>query len=262
VCCLTIRYYLSSEISAIINLFLYPLTSIPYCLQIQKQLNMKTVNFLLPMKGHSERVPNKNLKIFIKTPLYHYVLKEILKSSFLNKVYVNTDSENIINDINFHFPEVQIINRPQELIGDFISMNKIIEYDLSLIEGNVFFQTHSTNPLLTVNTIDSALDYFLNTQHHFDSIFSVTKWQTRFYFEDGKPVNHNPHELLRTQDLPPLYEENSNFYIFTKESFFSSNKKRIGLTPKMFETSPIESIDIDTQFNFNLAQEVYKTKNV
>jgi len=213
------------------------------------------------MKGHSERVPNKNLKTFVDKPLYHFVLEQILKSKYLNKVYINTDSENIIKDVNKHFPEVIIINRPTELIGDFVSMNKIIEYDLSQIEGDFFLQTHSTNPLLTVETIDKGIEAFFDNQDKFDSVFSVTKWQTRFYWEDGKPINHNPKELLRTQDLPGLYEENSNFYIFTKDSFIASDNKRIGVKPYMFEMPPMEAVDIDTEFNFKLAENIYRTLN-
>lgn len=222
---------------------------------------METVNFLLPMKGHSERVPNKNLKIFVEKPLYHYVLNEILKSRYLNKVYIDTDSDSIIGDVSKNFPDVQIIHRKMELIGDFVSMNKIIEYDLSLIDGEIFLQTHSTNPLLSVETIDKALNFFLNENHQFDSVFSVTKLQTRFYWADCKPVNHNPNELLRTQDLPPLYEENSNFYIFTKQSFNAANNKRIGLKPNMFEMPSTETVDIDTPFDFNLAEQIFKITN-
>ncbi len=212
------------------------------------------------MKGHSERVPNKNLKLFNKRPLYHSVMRELLKSKFINKVYVNTDSEKIAEDIYENFSDVEIIYRPKNLQGDFVSMNKIIEYDLSQIEGDIFLQTHSTNPLLKVNTIDSAIDFFINKKHNYDSVFSVTKWQTRFYWEDGKPVNHNPEELLRTQDLPPIFEENSNFYIFTKKSF-ANTQKRIGKNPFMFSMSPIEAVDIDTEFNFKMAEHIYKTLN-
>lgn len=220
---------------------------------------MKSVNFLLPMKGHSERVPNKNLKLFNGKPLYHSVMNEIIKSKFLRNIYINTDSEKIAHDVNINFPNAQIIWRPSELIGDFVSMNKIIEYDLSQIGNHIFLQTHSTNPLLKVETMDKAIDFFLNTEYQYDSAFSVTKWQTRFYWEDGKPINHNPKELLRTQDLPPMYEENSNFYIFTKESFNAAGGKRIGLNPYMYAMPPIEAVDIDTEFNFKMAEHIYKT---
>ncbi len=220
---------------------------------------MSKVNFLLPMKGHSERVPNKNLKTFVNKPLYHFILEEILKSKYFENVYINTDSENIITDVNKFFPGVNIIDRPENIVGDSVSMNKIIEYDLSLINGEIFLQTHSTNPLLTVDTIDKGIEAFFNYRKKYDSIFSVTKWQSRFYWEDGKPINHNPEELLCTQDLPPMFEENSNFYIFTKESFKAAGNKRIGLNPLMFEIDPMQAVDIDTEFNFLLAEQIYKT---
>ncbi len=221
---------------------------------------MEKINFLLPMKGHSERVPNKNLKLFNDKPLYHSVMIELLRSKYLNKILVNTDSDQIANDIKTNFPGVEIIWRPKNLQGDFTSMNKIIEYDLTQVTGDLFLQTHSTNPLLKTTTIDDAIDFFLNSAQNYDSIFSVTKWQTRFYWEDGTPVNHNPKELLRTQDLPPIFEENSNFYIFTRNSF-GATQKRLGKKPFMFEMSPIEAIDIDTEFNFKMAEYIYKTLN-
>ena len=95
----------------------------------------------------------------------------------------------------------------------------------------------------------------------FDSLFGATKVQTRFYDKDANPINHNPEELLRTQDLEPLYEENSNFYIFSKESFKNSNKKRIGIKPQIFEVNKLEAIDIDEPEDFILAELLYKNRD-
>ena len=66
---------------------------------------------------------------------------------------------------------------------------------------------------------------------------------------------------MRTQDLPPLYEENSNFYIFTKTSFKNNANKRIGKNPKLFELDKFESVDIDEPQDFLLAELLYKTLN-
>lgn len=213
------------------------------------------------MKGHSERVPNKNIKAFASLPLYHHIVKAVSNCKYLKNIYIDTDSETIKNDILRSFPHVKIIDRPEFLHGDFVSMNKILEYDLSQIEGDIFLQTHSTNPLLSTLTIDRAIECYLQNKQDYDSLFSVTRWQTRFYWQNGEPVNHNPEELLRTQDLPPIYEENSNFYIFTKESFKNSGSKRIGLKPYLFEMDPLEAVDIDTEFNFKIAETIFKLKN-
>jgi len=213
------------------------------------------IKALLPMKGNSERVKNKNMRDFDGAPLYHAVMKSLLASQYIEEVIINTDSEIISKNAKDTFGDsVTIIERPIEIQGDFVSMNNIISYDLSKLEGEYFLQTHSTNPLLRTETIDSAIEKYFAGIEEFDSLFSVTKVQTRFYDKNAKPINHNPEELLRTQDLEPLYEENSNFYIFSKESFKNSDNKRIGINPQIFEVNKLEAVDIDEPEDFKLAE--------
>lgn len=219
------------------------------------------ITLLVPMKGNSERVPNKNLRLFDGKPLYHAIISELLKSKYINQIVINTDSEKIKEDANTNFPSVIIVDRPKEIQGDFVPMNDIIEYDMKQIDSDIYIQTHSTNPLLKYETLDSAIKAFIDSNGKFDSVFSVTRLQTRLYWEDGKPVNHNPTELLRTQDLPPVFEENSNFFIFTKESFENVGKKRIGLKPLMFPMNKIEAQDIDEPEDFILAETLYKIRH-
>ncbi|NVK72547.1 MAG: acylneuraminate cytidylyltransferase family protein [Oceanospirillaceae bacterium] len=213
------------------------------------------------MKGHSERVPLKNLRDFNGKPLYHAVLITLLNCDKIDEVIINTDCKNITEDIVSNFrSRVTVRNRPEEIRGDYVSMNKIIEDDLNHSDGNIYLQTHSTNPLLKVESINKALDKMIGLGDKSDSIFSVTKIQTRFYDKQGKAINHNPEKLIRTQDLEPIFEENSCFYIFTKNSFNRSNRQRIGVAPEMFEIDKIESIDIDTMEDFILAEAIYKQK--
>jgi CMP-N-acetylneuraminic acid synthetase len=195
------------------------------------------INFLLPMKGHSERVPDKNMKMFRGNPLYHAIMNQILKSRHFGQAFVDTDSGRIAEDIHKNFRDVTVIDRPANLRGDEVSMNRIIEHDLSVIEGNYFFQTHSTNPLLRVETIDEAIDFFHNSQGKYDSVFGVNKIQSRLYRINGDPLNHDPANLIKTQDLPAVYEENSNLY--------------------MFEVPKMESLDIDVPADFDMALFLY-----
>ena len=217
------------------------------------------VTLLLPMKGNSERVPNKNLKLFNGKPLFHAIIDELITSKYINKVIINTDSDLIAESgINTYQDFVSVHKRPKNIQGDFISMNKIIEYDLNNSDSDIYIQTHSTSPLLTIKSLDAAIDKMISKSKDFDSIFSVTKIQTRFYDKNGNPFNHDPKELLRTQDLDPLFEENSGFYIFTKESFKNAGHKRIGLRPLMFEIDKIEAIDIDEPSDFIIAETLHK----
>lgn len=210
------------------------------------------------MKGNSERVRNKNLKSFLGKPLYHRTLDVILNSKYINSVIINTDCNNIKRDLNENYLNKTLIHkRPVSICGDYVSMNKIIEYDLSKSNSDIYIQTHSTNPLLLTKTLDKAIEKFItfNNKNKFDSIFSVTKTQKRFYDENSLPLNHDP-KMLVTQHLKPIFEENSCFYIFSKDSFFSTNS-RIGSLPSMYEIDKIESIDIDEKDDFIIAESVY-----
>ena len=214
---------------------------------------------LLPMKGVSERVPSKNLKLFNGKPLYHIVMNTLLKSKYINQIYVNTDGDQLKKDISSNFKgDAKIIDRIEEICGNYVSMNQIIEHDINIIDADIFIQTHSTNPLLEVETIDRAIEKMITLLESDKkaSVFSVTRTQKRFYNEDATPMNHDP-KMLVTQHLKPIFEENSCFYVFTKESFIA-NDSRIGSTPYMFEIDKIESIDIDEPEDFIIAEALYK----
>lgn len=218
------------------------------------------ITALLPMKAHSERVPNKNMKSFCGRPLYHVVLSTLLQSEYIDTLIINTDSDIIKEDVRKNFESVIIIDRPKEIQGDFVSMNDIIAYDLHQAEGEHFLQTHSTNPLLQSSTIALAIESYCNNLSRFDSLFSVTRLQVRLYWKDGSPVNHNPNELLRTQDLAPVYAENSNFYIFSKKSFAEAGHSRIGRKPSMFEIGKLEAVDIDEPDDWEMAEVLYRMR--
>jgi len=188
------------------------------------------------------------------------IVESLLASKYITKVVINTDSKVIADDAIKNFDRIEIIDRPSEICGDFVPMNDIIAYDLSQITGEYFLQTHSTNPMLSTSTIDKSIEVFQANMSQYDSLFSVTRLQTRLYWQDGSPVNHNPKELLRTQDLPPVYEENSNVYLFSRSSFAASGNKRIGLMPYMFEMDKLEAVDIDDEFDFKMAEMIYRLK--
>lgn len=213
------------------------------------------------MKGHSERISNKNIKVFNGKPLYHYVLNTLLTCENIKNAVINTDSIHIKTDVIKNFNNVGIIERPLYLQGDFVEMNNIIAYDLNQIDVEFFLQTHSTNPLLTSSTINNAINVFFQNMDKYDSLFSVTRKQSRFYDKNGTPINHNPNELLRTQDLPQVYEENSCLYIFSKTSFKKAGNKRIGLKPYMFEIDKLEAVDIDDAEDFIIAEALMKIRN-
>ena len=135
-------------------------------------------------------------------------------------------------------------------------MNDVLLYDVAQAESDFYLQTHSTNPLLRTETISRAIQQFLDNYPVYDSLFGVTRVQTRLWDGLARAVNHNPAILLRTQDLPPLYEENSNLFIFTRE-VLESRHNRIGERPFMFEIDRLEAWDIDEELDFRVAEFLY-----
>lgn len=218
---------------------------------------MTKVTAIVPMKGHSARVPNKNIRPMCGRPLFHWILRALLDVREIERVVVETDSDHIAEDAIANFP-VTILRRPRELEGDEVPMNKLIEFHMSVLKAPVYLQTHSTNPLLTPDSISRAIRAYRRKGDH-DSLFSVTELKTRLFWPDGRAMNHDPNELIPTQDLPPVYEENSNIYIFTEESF-RKRSHRIGLRPLMFPVHRGEAVDIDELIDFHFAESLMQDR--
>ena len=145
-------------------------------------------------------------------------------------------------------------------------MNEIIDDDIRNVDADIYLMTHTTNPLLSKDSIEAAISQYKIAlkSGSADSLFTVNKVQERFYDSDVKALNHDPDNLIRTQDLEPWFQENSNLYLFTKDSFSNTNA-RIGKSPMMLETAPFESTDIDTPDDWDLAEvmvEYYRKKGL
>jgi CMP-N-acetylneuraminic acid synthetase len=210
---------------------------------------------LLPMKANSVRVKGKNFRNFLGKPLFQWILDTLLLIEEIDLIVINTDAREILLENGLvETSRIIIRDRKQDLQGDSTSMNLILLDDINAIPANLYVMTHTTNPLLSAKTIKDAINAFKKKldNKEADSLFSVDKEQSRFYRYDCSPVNHDPRNLIPTQDLEPWFKENSNLYIFSEESFHRTNA-RIGNAPMLFETPKIESIDIDNENDWDLA---------
>lgn len=218
---------------------------------------------LLPLKAHSERIKGKNFRMFAGKPLFRWMLDTLLATEDVDLIVINTDAraELEANGLEPN-PRILVRERKPELCGDFVSMNAVIADDVESVPADTYLMTHTTNPLLSRATIVAALAAYKEgiDSGTCDSLFTVNRIQTRFYRADGSAVNHNPTQLLRTQDLELWYEENSNLYIFSAESFRKTGA-RIGVKPCLFETLRKESMDIDDQDGWDIAEAVAKARS-
>ncbi len=204
------------------------------------------------MRHHSQRVPGKNYRPLAGKPLYQHIIETLIAVPEVTSIMVDTDSEPVMTGLRENFPQVKIIQRPEALRAPEIPMNEILAYDMAQLEADFYLQTHSTNPLLKAETISGAIRKFTSQYPAFDSMFSVTRLQTRLWDSLTRAINHNPAILLQTQDLPPVYEENSCFYLFTRQNLLA-RRNRLGERPLMYEIPRLEAVDIDEEPDFIIA---------
>ena len=214
---------------------------------------------LVPMRHHSQRVPGKNYRPLAGKPLFHHIIEALLAVPEIETVMVDTDSEPVMDGVRRFFPTVKLIQRPEHLRADDVPMNDILLHDIAQVDADFYLQTHSTNPLLQADTISRGIRDFFADYPKYDSLFSVTRLQTRLYFKDGRAINHDPTVLIQTQHLPPVYEENSGLYLFTRENLIKRHH-RIGVKPFMFEIDKAEAWDIDEELDFEITDFLMKKR--
>jgi CMP-N-acetylneuraminic acid synthetase len=214
---------------------------------------MTRVAALVPMRHHSQRVAGKNYRPFAGRPLYHWIVESLLQCPEIGEVVVDTDSPVIAAGMRAAFPSVRLVPRPEALAADDVSMNQILLHDIGQVDADLYLQTHCTNPLLKPASIRRAIQAFIAARPHHDSLFSVTRMHTRLWDAGGRPMNHDPAVLLQTQDLPPVFEENSCLYLFTAAGL-RERGTRIGARPMLFELERREASDIDEEVDFEVAE--------
>lgn len=228
-------------------------------------MNKPRIVALLPMKANSERVKGKNFRLFNGKPLFRWILETLLAVEEIDEVIINTDARHILAENGLvDGPRLRIRDRRPEICGDFVSMNLVLADDVANVPADIYVMTHTTNPLLSIESVRGSIDLYKKAvaEGTGDSVFTVNKFQTRFYRADVSAINHDPDNLIRTQDLEPWFEENSNLYVFSKDSFAKTNA-RIGKKPLMFEMGRTESVDIDDAESWQMAEamSMYLQKN-
>lgn len=213
---------------------------------------MKTVA-MVPIKLNSERVKEKNIRPFFDgKPLLHFILEALLKSQRVDEVYVYCSSEQIKDHL---IDGVKFLKRPEYLDGNGCNCNDIIREFMKVVTADYYVVSHATAPFTKPESIDRCIASVVDSDEY-DSAFTVERIQT-FLWQDGTPINFDPDHFPRTQDLKPIYMETSGAFVFPRWVFEKYNR-RVGIKPCLVEVEPIESSDIDTEYDMMVAQALYK----
>lgn len=212
---------------------------------------MKTVAFV-PIKLNNQRTPGKNTKRFDDgTPLITVFLNTLVKVRGLDEVYVFCSDESIKE---YLIPGINYLKRPEYLDTQQATPQDIIAEFIKKIEADIYAVCHCTSPFVTVDHFEECIT--ATKSDKFDSSFTAEKLQHLMWTDNNEPLNFDPMNVPRTQDLPIYYSEVSAAYVFKKE-VFEKYKRRIGIKPHITEVSGVECVDIDYPEDFKIANAIY-----
>jgi len=205
------------------------------------------VTAIMPIKLKNERCPGKNLRLLGGKPLLQYELDGLLRTGLCDSVNVFCSDPAVIPFL----PEgVTYVERPVFLDLPTSNFTQIFESFLKKVDSDIYVYAHATAPFVSDTTIRECINAVVSGKY--DSAFCAKKLQD-YLWQNGAPLNFNATNIPRTQDLQPIYQETSGIYVFTREVFLTY-RRRIGIKPFIKEVSSVETVDIDTEEDFQIAE--------
>lgn len=211
---------------------------------------MRIVAFA-PIKLKNERLPGKNTKPFANgRPLCQYLLNTLAQVDLFDNVYAYCSDKAICDYLP---PGVEWLERDAALDDAQARGIDIVTSFADAVDADIYLLSHVTSPFLSVTSIRRGLDAVIHEGH--DSALSVVRLRD-FIWHNNAPLNYDPANIPRTQDLPALYKETSGFYIYTR-GIVKQHRRRMGFNPKLIEITAIEATDIDYPEDFDMAEALF-----
>lgn len=220
--------------------------------------------YIIPARGGSKGLPNKNIKILNGKPLIHYSIDFARQFTNDENICVSTDDDDIIrcveeSNLNIHF------KRPDKLASDSASSRDVIIHAINYYESigkyfDLVVLLQPTSPFRKVDDLKKMLDIW---NQNIDLLVSVKEPHDSPYFNvfeengDGYLTKSKDLDITRRQDAPKVFAINGSLYLFNIKSL-KANK--INQIKKYTMENPIYSIDIDTPFDWMLCETVVKNK--
>lgn len=213
---------------------------------------MKIVSFI-PIKLNNQRLPGKNTMSLNGRPTCDYIFETISELDVIDEKYVYCSDESIIPYISkYEKNGLTFLKRDTYLDGYEVKGLEIIKFFIRDVDADIYVLTHVTQPFVKSESIKKALEKVISGKY--DSAFSAVALQD-YMWMNGKPLNYDRKDIIRTQDLEPIYMETGAFFIFRKE-VFTEMGQRIGNNPYIYEIDQFEAVDIDTAEDFEFAKAV------
>ena len=214
------------------------------------------IKALIAVRSGSERVVNKNIRPFAESNLLDLKIRQLKTIKGLDGIVVNSNDDRMLEIAEKL--GVETVKRDPHYATSSVSMSDVYKNMAESIDTDLIMYANVTNPLVNTDSYVNGIKTFKEISGKFDSLNSAHLVK-EFMFLDNKPINYDLLNQPRSQDLPNIYALNFAFSILTKEHMIEY-KNVIGRTPYMYELSEVESVDIDTEFDFEVAEFLYKKK--
>jgi CMP-N,N'-diacetyllegionaminic acid synthase len=215
---------------------------------------MKTT-VIIPVRKNSQRIKSKNTTLFSDTTLLDIKINIMKKMKGVDDIVVNSDCETALSIAKTH--GINTHKRDPYYASNTVTTNEHWAHLAEVTDADIIILGQTTSPLIKQSTYEDALNLFHeNLKNGYDSLNSVTPIKD-FLWLDGKPLNYDPNNFPRSQDLPNIVALNFAVTIIKRESLLNLGNV-VGNKPFFIELDDFESLDIDDPKDFDLAEALYK----
>jgi len=217
---------------------------------------------------NSSYLPDSHFKQIGGKPLFQLMIEKLLSVAAINRIVVTTDSE-VVRKQYAGNTKISLLDLPsddnfsedtsQRILEEMPTSDRMTAHSLAKTDGEHYLQTQCINPLLTVQTIEDAIEryysYVLNDEYQqFDTVMSLARVEKRLY-----DSSNYPKITLRDEPHFVIYED-TIFNIFSRTAFMRNGKKKFGKNPMFYDVPEIENLSVDTPTSYKLAKLAYDNK--
>jgi len=223
---------------------------------------------IIPARQGSKRLPGKNTMLLEKKSLLEIAIESANQSKYLNRIILSTESKkyiNLVSSLNIEVP----FRRPLDLATDNASTWDVVRHAVGYLEKNENWKTdivvvlQPNTPFRTGEHIDKAIKFILDGADSAISMKEVDyppEWMYRINKNGNLEKLLKDNSISRAQDSIKTYQPNGLVYALKVENLRSKIPMPNNKT-KSFLMSYNDSINIDEQWQFNMAKLIYKEKN-
>lgn len=220
-------------------------------------MNNGKITAVIGVRKGSERIVNKNIKPFNDTSLLENKIKTLQKVKNLDEIVVTTDCDKM-----YSLAEtlgVTPMRRPDYYTSNDCPGSENLKFIAEQVDTDYILYTPVTSPLVKSETYEDIINTFRNLDSKYDSVVTMN-YLKDFLWEDDKPLNYDPLNCPRSQDMESVFRLNFGGCLLPRETMIK-NKYVVGDNPYWYELTETEGIDVDVPFDFNIAELIYE-KNI